>query len=34
MKIRFTRGRQEALLMKIGVPREIINQNCRKIPVK
>ena len=32
--MKFTRGSPEALLLKIGVPLDKINQNPRKIPVK
>ena len=34
IKIKFTRGSQEALLMKIDVPIDQINQNCQRIPMK
>ena len=34
MKIKFTRGSQEALFMKTGVSIDKIIQNCQKILVK
>ena len=34
IKIKFTKGSQEAFFIKIGVPINIFNQNCRKIAVK
>ena len=34
LSVRFTRGSQEALLVKIGISINTINQNGRKITVK
>ena len=34
MNINFTRGSQEALLKKVGVPVYKINENRQEIPVK
>ena len=34
MNINFTRGTQEALLKKVAVPIDNINENRQEIPVK